>query len=196
MQCAHKLRQPSKYWFYPNCTQVFSETFWERRGEERLKWNCHDPSIQCLIHFTSACRLLLSAIELPNRSLLDNWKTCHFVIWHTLCENHSHTFLMQRQIKEVLGCSRTAPRLFAFCVCTVGFFPMNICFLCVCLGVASPLMHAWKQYSVSSVVFQRISLFTTNSLRLHPHIRRQSMSCAVVNTARWQYQFDTLCQRP
>lgn len=135
MQCAHKLRQPSKYWFYPNCTQVFLETLQEK--EERLKWNCHESSIQCIIHSTSVCRLFLTTIELPNRSLLDNWKTCHSVIWHTLYENHSHTFLMQRQIKEVLGAAAQAC-LCAFCVYTAFFG--GVLLLCFgCLGVASPL---------------------------------------------------------
>lgn len=107
------------------------------REKERLKWNCHDPSVQCFIHFTSACRLFLNTIELANRSLLDNWRTCHFVIWHALYENHSHTFLIQCEIKEVLGAALSVPFVYIqSCVC------MNIClflFLLLCLGAASPL---------------------------------------------------------
>lgn len=119
----------------------------ERRGEERLKWNCHDPSIQCLIHFTSACRLLLSAIELPNRSLLDNWKTCHFVIWHTLCENHSHTFLMQRQIKEVFGMQPHGPPSLCL-LCTYSrFFFIHEYLLSLCVWV-SPLHSCMHENNI------------------------------------------------
>lgn len=50
------------FFFYPNCTQqVFFETFFFLKAEIEIRFLRPEPT-----HF-------LSCIELPNRSLLDNW---------------------------------------------------------------------------------------------------------------------------
>lgn len=180
MQCAHKLRQPSKYWFYPNCTRVFldfseKERERKRREKERLKWNCHDPSVQCFIHFTSACCLFFNSIELANRSLLDNWKTCHFVIWHTLYENHSHTFLMQWQIKEVLG-AVTQLALSAFCVHIQSCVYMNIMhfpLLLQCLGAAVFFIPSNNNFTSSFLILDKIALLFSHSFPAPSLCRQQ-----------------------
>lgn len=110
-----------------------SQRLCEREGEIEMELS---QSFQSMFNSFYVCvTLFLNTIELPNTSLLDNWKTCHFVIWHALYENQSYIFNAVPD-KRGFRCSHTsipAPSVYVqpcVClnVCLCAFFLLLLCF--------------------------------------------------------------------
>lgn len=152
--------------------------------ERRRDWN--GTATIPLFNVLFILRLFLNSIESANRLLLDNWRTCHLVIWHTLYEKHSHTFLIQCQIKEAVGAA-TQP-----CLCLLCTQP------CVCVNSCVflfPFFLGCCLSSLAAVPFR--THMATVSYFLHcifpsaVHMCAGTVIISGVNTARRRYRFDT-----